>query len=184
MAAAQLVYAMRRRPLLLLGLVIPTLAGTAASYNRYVSSQQTVAEAWGQVLNVEQRRFDLVPQLERVTHEYAAYERDLIADLQRARSQSGQTSLTSAAIDGLAHVDATVQTALRLPERYPELHASELFRNLDYELRGTANRIVVERRRYNEAAAKHRALARKLPYRAFTTADRIPPLFPEADSIP
>jgi len=37
-------------------------------------------------------------------------------------------------------------------ERYPELKASQNFRDLQAQLEGTENRIAVERMRYNEAA--------------------------------
>ena len=41
---------------------------------------------------------------------------------------------------------------LLVAERYPELKASQNFRDLQYELAGTENRITVERQRYNDAA--------------------------------
>ena len=48
-------------------------------------------------------------------------------------------------------------------ERYPELKATEAFRDLQVQLEGTENRIAVERRRYNEVAQQYNTARRRFP---------------------
>ena len=48
-------------------------------------------------------------------------------------------------------------------ERYPELRATEAFRDLLAQLEGTENRIAVERRRYNETAREYNTARRRFP---------------------
>ena len=48
-------------------------------------------------------------------------------------------------------------------ERYPELRATEAFRDLQAQLEGTENRISVERRRFNETAQELNATVRRFP---------------------
>ena len=48
-------------------------------------------------------------------------------------------------------------------EQYPELKASENFRDLQAQLEGTENRIAVERGRFNEAAQAFNTALRSFP---------------------
>jgi len=48
-------------------------------------------------------------------------------------------------------------------ERYPELKATDAFRDLQSQLEGTENRIAVERMRYNEAVQAYNTNRRQFP---------------------
>jgi LemA protein len=48
-------------------------------------------------------------------------------------------------------------------ERYPELKATQNFRDLQVELEGTENRISTERRKFNEVAQGYNAFIKRFP---------------------
>ena len=48
-------------------------------------------------------------------------------------------------------------------ERYPELKATESFKELQAQLEGTENRINVERNKFNEAVQPYNSFIRKFP---------------------
>ena len=48
-------------------------------------------------------------------------------------------------------------------EQYPELKATQNFRDLQVELEGTENRIAVERRKFNEVAQAFNTTIRRFP---------------------
>jgi LemA protein len=48
-------------------------------------------------------------------------------------------------------------------EQYPELKATQNFRDLQTELEGTENRISVERRKFNEVALVYNTYIRRFP---------------------
>jgi len=48
-------------------------------------------------------------------------------------------------------------------ERYPELKATQNFRDLQAQLEGTENRITVERMRFNEAAQRYNTVLKRFP---------------------
>jgi LemA protein len=136
----------------------------AGTYNSLVSLDQKVQAQWGQVENVYQRRLDLVPNLVETVKGAAAFEKDTFTAVAEARSQAGQVSggalkeVTSdpqafarfqQAQDGLS---SALSRLMVVVERYPELKATEAFRDLQAQLEGTENRIAVERMRFNEAA--------------------------------
>ena len=54
---------MNRNLLIGLGIVAVIVLGTVGMYNRVVTLDTGVSQAWGQVENVLQRRMDLIPNL-------------------------------------------------------------------------------------------------------------------------
>src|SRR5678815_3973071 len=69
-----------------------------------------------------------------------------------ARFEQAQAQLSGA----LSRLLATV-------ENYPQLKATEAYRDLLAQLEGTENRIAVERRRYNEAVEQYNRSVRVFP---------------------
>ncbi len=143
----------------------------AAGYNRLVSLEEAVKSAWGQVENVYQRRADLVPNLVETVKGAAAFEKDTFTAVTEARAKVGQVNFGSvpdaaqmqkfqAAQDGLS---SALSRLLVVVERYPELKATQAFRDLQAQLEGTENRIAVERRRFNETAQAFNTARRRFP---------------------
>jgi len=134
------------------------------SYNGLVSLDQAVQAQWAQVENAYQRRADLIPNLVETVKGAAAFEKDTFTAVTEARSKVGQVS-GEAVKNALSNPDAFqkfqqaqdgLSTALSrlmvVVEKYPELKATQNFRDLQVQLEGTENRITVERMRFNEAA--------------------------------
>jgi len=152
-------------PIAVVLFVVVVLGAWAASgYNALVRLDQGVSSAWGQVENVYQRRADLVPNLVETVKAAAAFEKDTFTAVAQARAQVGQVSSAGLekittdpaamakfqqAQDGLS---SALSRLLVVSERYPELKATQGFRDLQVQLEGTENRIAVERMRFNEAA--------------------------------
>jgi LemA protein len=133
-----------------------------ATYNRLVRLDQTVQAQWGQVENTYQRRADLIPNLVATVKGAAAFERDTLTAVTQARSRVGQVAappeVTSRPAEFQRYQQAQDQLGgalsrlLVVAEAYPNLTATQGFRDLQAQLEGTENRITVERMRYNDAA--------------------------------
>jgi LemA protein len=132
------------------------------SYNGLNSLSQAVDAQWGQVENVYQRRSDLVPNLVATVKGAAAFEKDTFTAVTEARAKVGQVS-TGGKAPGSPEAMANFQKAqeglgsalsrlLVVVEKYPDLKATQNFRDLQAQLEGTENRITVERMRFNQAA--------------------------------
>jgi LemA protein len=123
-----------------------------------------VQAQWAQVENTYQRRADLVPNLVETVKGAKGFEEETFTQVAQARAQVGQLPqdvVKKAARDPKAFEefqkaqDALTGSMSRLlvtMERYPDLKATEAFRDLSAQLEGTENRIAVERMRFNEAA--------------------------------
>lgn len=155
----------------LVGAIVLVGLVALSSYNRLVGLQEGVDSAWSQVENVYQRRADLIPNLVETVKGAASFEQETLQQVIEARSKATQVSLPSspgpeqlAAFQ--ANQDALSSALSRLlvvVERYPELKATEAYRDLMVQLEGAENRIAVERRRFNEAAQAYNTARRKFP---------------------
>jgi len=148
--------------LLLLLLVVGGWA--ASSYNTLVRLDQAAQAQWGQVENTYQRQADLVPNLVATVKGAAKFEQDTLTAVTQARAQVGQVSGAAlgnivndpAAFNRFQQAQDGLSSALTrlmvVMEKYPELKATEGFRDLQAQLEGAQNRILQERMRFNEAA--------------------------------
>ncbi|MBP1627616.1 MAG: hypothetical protein H6Q00_2091 [Holophagaceae bacterium] len=141
-------------------LVVLGLAGVG-SYNSLNSLNQAVEAQWGQVENVYQRRADLVPNLVETVKGAAAFEKETFMAVTEARAKVGQVSAGKAPSDAASlarfqqaqeGLGSALSRLLVVVEKYPDLKATQNFRDLQAQLEGTENRIAVERMRFNQAA--------------------------------
>ena len=140
--------------------------------NRMVTAEENVSKAWGNVENAYQRRADLIPNLVETVKGVADYEKSTLEAVIEARAKATQTTLDAsdlteenmaafqAAQDNLSQSLGRLLVAV---ERYPELKATESFKELQAQLEGTENRISVERNKFNEAVQPYNSMIRKFP---------------------
>jgi LemA protein len=139
------------------------LGGTCVvTYNKLVRLDQNAKAQWAQVENAYQRRADLVPNLVETVKGAAAFERETITSVTEARSRVGQLAVPKDVTTDAEQfrkyqraqdeLGGTLSRLLVVAEAYPNLTATQAFRDLQAQLEGTENRIAVERMRYNDAA--------------------------------
>jgi LemA protein len=155
-----------------LGAVLLLVLAGAGQYNSLVSLDEKVQSAWGQVENVYQRRSDLIPNLVETVKGAAQFERDTFTAVTEARAKAGQTTLSGAPenaeqLQRFQQAQDQLSSALSrlmvVVERYPELKATDAFRDLQSQLEGTENRITVERMRFNDVAREYNTARRRFP---------------------
>jgi LemA protein len=142
------------------------------TYNELVSLSQGVDAQWAQVENVYQRRADLVPNLVATVKGAANFEKSTLEAVVNARASVGKVNVGNlpndpAAFARFQQAQDTLSSALSrllvVVERYPDLKATQNFRDLQVQLEGTENRIAVERMRYNERAQAYNTARLKFP---------------------
>jgi LemA protein len=138
----------------LLGLLVVAGTAVAVSYNRFVAQRAGVESSWSGVDVQLQRRHDLVPNLVETVRGYAAHERDVLAQVTRARTAAVEADRDPAAgPDAQARHEEALTAAthrlLAVAEGYPDLQAATGFRQLQAQLVETEDRIAASRRLYN-----------------------------------
>lgn len=141
--------------------------------NKLVTQEENVSKAWSQVENVYKRRMDLIPQLVNTVKGAANYEKSVLTEVTNARAGVQQTTVDPSQLseqqiaayqkaqDNLTK--ALANTIKVTVERYPELTATQGFRDLQTQLEGTENRITVERGKFNEAVQAYNTKLRRFP---------------------
>lgn len=140
--------------------------------NRMIAAEEGVSAAWAQVENVYQRRMDLIPNLVSTVKGAADFEKGTLEAVIDARAkatsvQVDANTLSEANIAAFQKAQDGLSSALsRLMvtvERYPELKATDNFRDLQAQLEGTENRITTERNKFNEVVKSYNTMIRKFP---------------------
>lgn len=141
--------------------------------NSLITKEEGVNQAWAQVENQYQRRADLVPNLVSTVRGAANFEQETITQVIEARSRATSINLEAGDLDdpqALQQFDQAQQQLgsalsrlLVTVERYPELTATQNFRDLQSQLEGTENRISTERMRFNRAAQEYNTSIRRFP---------------------
>jgi len=158
---------------LLVFLATTTTLTTGCGYNKLQGLDEEVKAAWAEVLNQYQRRYDLIPNLVSTVRGYASHEKDTLQAVVEARAKVGGLQATPETLDdpesfqrfqsAQSGLDSALQRLLVVVERYPDLKASENFRDLQSQLEGTENRIAVARRRYIEEVKAYNKAVRYFP---------------------
>ncbi len=142
------------------------------TYNKLVTQEENVEQAWGQVENQYQRRFDLIPNLVAMYKEAARVEHDNYVDVVEARAKATQMNinpqnLTEENLDAFQNAQGELSQALgRLMvviEKYPELKTNDNFIKVSDQLEGTENRITYARDIFNETAQTFNTTVRRFP---------------------
>ena len=158
-------------PFALFMLLAATLTG--CGYNEIQRNEEAVFAAWADVEATYQRRADLIPNLVETVKAYASHERETLQAVTDARTRIGQVQISSRNLGDVAAVQKYIEAQgamssalsrlLAIAEAYPDLKASQNFRDLQHQLEGTENRINVARQRYNEAVQIFNSSIRSFP---------------------
>jgi LemA protein len=141
-------------------------------YNKMVSNQQAVTSQWGNVETQYQRRADLIPNFVNTVKGAAAFEQETFTKVIEARAKATQvtidpTKMTAENMQQFQQAQGELSSALSrlmvVVENYPELRATQNFRDLQVELEGTENRISTERRKFNEVAQSFNTYILRFP---------------------
>ena len=121
-------------------------------YNRLVTLRQRVREAWSDIDVQLKRRYDLIPNLVETVKGYAAHEKGVFESVTQARANAISAGATGSP-EQRAQAENVLTGALRsvfaVAEAYPQLQASQNFRDLQENLTATEDKIAFARRFYN-----------------------------------
>ena len=163
---------MKKSTIILIAVIAIAAIWGISAYNGLVKMDESVSTAWSNVENQYQRRADLIPNLVNTVKGYAAHEKETFQAVTEARSKATQMSINADELTpekmleyqkAQGEVGAALSRLLAITEAYPDLKASENFKELQAQLEGTENRISVERRNFNEVARSYNTSIRTFP---------------------
>ena len=146
---------------------------SGCGYNEIIDRDEDVKASWAEVQNQYQRRSDLVPNLVKVVKGNAQFEKETLEGVVEARAKVAGVKVDQSVIDDPAKLKqfeeaqqgltGALSRLMVVVERYPDLKATEGFRDLQAQLEGTENRIAVARKRYIETVADYNKVVERFP---------------------
>jgi LemA protein len=152
---------------------LAALSFGGCGYNEVIERDEDVKAAWAEVQNQYKRRADLVPNLVNVVKGAANFEQETLQKVVEARAQVGKVQVDSSTVDdpeklrqfeqAQGQLSGALSRLLVVAEAYPELKATEAYRDLQAQLEGTENRITVARKRFIESVAEYNKVVLRFP---------------------
>lgn len=137
-------------PIMIVILVIIGILGYLwLTYNGLITAKTRVDEAWSGIDVQLKRRTDLIPNLVETVKGYAKHEKKVFEQVTKARSAllSAKTPVQAAEANNM--VSAALKSIFAVAEAYPDLKASDNFKDLQRQLEDTEDKVAYARQFYN-----------------------------------
>jgi LemA protein len=144
-------------------IVLLALALAVYFYNKIISLDKRVKNAWAQIDVQLKKRNDLVPNLVETVKGYMKHERTVMDNVSKARERmlGAKTTVEAAAASDM--LTGALKTLFAIAENYPNLRASENFRLLQEQLDGIESKIAFARQFYNDGVMEYNIAVTTFP---------------------
>lgn len=120
-----------------------------AVFNGIVTLRNRTQEAWSDIDVQLKRRHDLIPNLIETVKGYAKHEASVFEKVTQARADAISAKGAEEAGKAENALTETLKSLFAVAENYPDLKASDNFKQLQSELTDTEDKIEAARRFYN-----------------------------------
>lgn len=138
-----------------------------SGFNAAQAKDENVIKLAADVNAQLQRRYDLIPNLVNSTKGYMQFERDVLEEVTRLRSQWQTTQDAAGRFELSNQLEEALSKIILTYEAYPELKSDAVVTRLMDELAGTENRIAVARTNYNDGVRDFNTNIRVFPNNMF-----------------
>lgn len=158
--------------IVILGLIAILFFMFRGTYNGFVTKDEGVKKAWSDVESQYQRRSDLIPNLQAIVEGAADFEKSTLTEVIEARSKATSINISANELTpeniqkfqaAQSQLSGALSRLLVTVERYPQLQATQAFRDFQVQLEGTENRINRARDQFNAAVQTYNTAIRKFP---------------------
>lgn len=132
-------------------------------YNSLIRAKLRVGEAFSQIDVQLKRRTDLIPNLVETVKGYAKHEKSVFEDVTKMRSALMSAQGAEEKAQANNQLSATLKSLFAVAENYPELKASDNFKELQGEIEDTENKIAYSRQFYNSMVLDYNAKLQVFP---------------------
>lgn len=152
----------------IIGIVFGILYGMYFSgYNSTQIKDEKIKKYAADVEVQLQRRYDLIPNLIESVKGYMQFEKGVLEEVTKLRSQWQTASNTGQRVELSNQIEEALSKIILTYEQYPELKSDETVTRLMDELAGTENRISVARTYYNDGVRDFNTNIRVFPNNVF-----------------
>ena len=134
---------------ILIGIIILIILYFLITFNGFIRLSNKVNEAFSVMDVYLKKRWDLIPNLVETVKGYAKHEKDTLESVINLRSGDYDILTNEEKISANTKITNGISKIMALAENYPNLKASENFRNLSKELTKLEDEIAQSRKYYN-----------------------------------
>lgn len=148
---------------IVLGLIALVIVYLWFTYNNLITLRERIKEALSSIDVQLKRRTDLIPNLIETVKGYAKHEKGVFENVTKARASlmHAKTPQDKAAANNM--VADALKTLFAVAENYPDLKASDNFKQLQEELSDTENKIAYSRQFYNSNVLEYNTSIKQFP---------------------
>ena len=133
----------------IIGIVVLLFLWLLSTYNSLVTLRNRVREAWSQIDVQLKRRSSLIPNLVETVKGYAKHEKGVLEEVTKARTALMGAKNPHEAADADNMLTGALKSLFAVAANYPNLRASENFKQLQDELSDTETKVAASRQFYN-----------------------------------
>lgn len=152
---------------LLIGFVVLAIVYIWATYNSLVVLKQRIAEALSGIDVQLKRRIDLIPNVIETVKGYAKHEKSLFENVTKARSQLMKADSIANKAQANNMLTDALKSLFAVAEAYPDLKASDTFRDLQRQLEDTEDKIAYSRQFFNSNVLEYNTKLKVFPNNMF-----------------
>ena len=150
-------------PVILIGAVVLLALYLVGTYNGLVVLKTRIQEALSGIDVQLKRRADLIPNLVETVKGYAKHEKQVFENVTKARSALMKAETPKEKADADNMLTGALKSLFAVAEAYPQLQASENFRELQRQLEDTEDKIAYSRQFYNSNVLEYNTKIKVFP---------------------
>jgi LemA protein len=136
-------------PIFLIVIAVVLVLWIIGAYNGLVKHKIRAEEAWSDIDVQLKRRYDLIPNLVETVKAYAKHEKGVFEEVTKARTEAMKAKTLAAKGEAENMMTEALKSLFAVAEAYPDLKASDNFKELQNEITDTEDKIEAARRFYN-----------------------------------
>ncbi len=153
----------------LVGALILIVLYFVGAYNGFVVLKARIQEALSGIDVQLKRRADLIPNLVETVKGYAKHEKEVFENVTKARASLMSASNLKDKAEANNQLTGALKSLFAVAENYPELRASENFKELQRQLEDTEDKIAYSRQFYNSNVLDYNTKIRVFPSNIITS---------------
>lgn len=148
-------------------LIVVIVISLVSIYNKFVSANNMVKEAFSTMDVYLKKRWDLIPNLVETVKGYTKHEEAVLKEVTTIRSSAYDNMSNQEKFMANSKISTDLGKIMALAENYPDLKASTNFIDLSNELSQTEEDIANARKYYNGTVKNYNNIVEKFPANIF-----------------
>ncbi|MEN9328513.1 MAG: hypothetical protein RI947_1321 [Candidatus Parcubacteria bacterium] len=155
---------------IVIGIVVLIAVYLVATYNSFITLKARIDEALSGIDVQLKRRSDLIPNLVETVKGYAKHEKEVFENVTKARSSLMSAGSLMEKAEANNQLTAALKSLFAVAEAYPQLQASENFKDLQRQLEDTEDKVAYSRQFYNSNVLEYNTKIRLFPSNVIANA--------------